>query len=195
MAVTIHIDDKAVAAKLEALKKAAGDMTPVMNVVGRKIKTLIELGFRGKKTPWGATWEPLKSRKGTPLRDTGRLFSSLTYQVGSEGGSQFVDIGTNVKTKDGVSYPAVHQYGAKINMPARSQKIYKHLLKSGAVGRKGRFVKQSKSNSTQTASVPAHQIIIPARPFMPLKESGLALPDGWTNSIVQALRAHFEAAI
>lgn len=65
---------------------------------------LVEQCFIQGKTPHGISWKPLKGRKGRPLRDSGRLFSSIHGSGGTRG---FV-VSTNVK------YAHVQNNGAVI---------------------------------------------------------------------------------
>ncbi len=73
----------------------------VLNAVGQRVKSRIQLGFRNSTDPWGKPWAEIEHRDGKPLVDTGRLRSSITYFADS---SQ-VEIGTNV------DYAAAHQFG------------------------------------------------------------------------------------
>lgn len=132
---------------------------------------------------------PLKHRKGQPLKDTGHLLRSITSQVVESGNT--VEVGTNLQSK-GVKYPAVHQYGAKIDIPARSQKVYRNLLKSGSLTK---FVKKTRANFEQNVTLPAYSITIPARPFLPLRESGVDMPEQWSLDVLNALEAHFSKAV
>ena len=77
---------------------------PLMERIGRVMKTDIQMNFRQSKGPDGTPWAPLKIRQGQPLKDTGRLFNSITYAVSDDE----VEIGTNVL------YAPVHQSGAVI---------------------------------------------------------------------------------
>lgn len=70
---------------------------------------------------------------------------------------------------DGTSVAQVafwNEYGAVANIPAHTRKIYRSINnKTGEFNKGGRFVKTSKSNFETTVNVPAHTVIIPARPF------------------------------
>lgn len=108
----IQIDDAKVQAALAEIQHAAGDVRPVMQVIGRKISSKVKLGFRAGKAPAGQRWKPLRFRQGQPLRDTGRLQASITAQVGDN----YVDIGTNVK------YGPIHQFGGTI-VPKKAKRL------------------------------------------------------------------------
>lgn len=100
---TAQIDTKA----LKAIEKAMDDATrfrPLLDRIGRVMLADTRMNFRQGKGPGGTPWEPLRIRRGQPLRDTGRLQNSITYAVSDTE----VEIGTNV------AYAAVHQSGATI---------------------------------------------------------------------------------
>lgn len=187
MAIKIDVDDREIQAKLKKLELDGGDLVGPMNVIGRKITTRVKLGFRSSVSPWGQAWAPLKRRSGQPLRDTGRLMASITYRTGKDGDSSFVDVGTNVR------YAPIHQFGGTIKIAARSQHVYRQLLKTGAFKRG--FVKKSRSNFAQGVTIGAHEIVIPARPFLPLTDNELSLPDSWEGDVMTSLRAHLRRKV
>ncbi len=76
---------------------------PVLNALGQRIKSRVQLGFRNSKDPWGNEWSPLLHRDGKPLVDTGRLRSSITYFHPDQSS---VIVGTNL------DYAAIHQFGS-----------------------------------------------------------------------------------
>lgn len=59
---------------------------------------------------------------------------------------------------------AIQEFGATITIPAHEKELYFKKGKDGSVGNK--FVKKSKSNFAQTASVGEYTVFIPPRPFM-----------------------------
>lgn len=166
----IHPDDDGVQRKLDALDRAAGDLRPVFETIGRVVVNRIRLCFKLGIDPWGTPWAALRIRKGQPLRDTGRLQRSIVPRVDANG----VTIGTNLKTKDGASYPAVHQFGSVIEA-----KPGKRLAFAGPNG----------------AVILAKKVTIPARPFLPLRKDGVALPEGWERDVENALRRHLTNAM
>lgn len=104
MAVNITADLTAVRARLAELRAQGSDLTPAFKVIGRVLLSRIRLGFRTGTAPKGTPWRALRSRVGQPLRDTGRLQSSIRSQADRDG----VTIGTNL------IYARVHQFGATI---------------------------------------------------------------------------------
>lgn len=167
----IKVDDAAVRKALLELHKAAGDISPALNVVGRVVRERVRLGFKMGRSPYGQAWSPLKIRQGQPLRDTGRLQESINYRVGGSGDDQYVDVGTNYgPLEGGKTVAAVHQYGAVIK-----PKTAKFLRFMGANG-----------------FIFAKRVVIPARPFLPIQGDQLVMPDSWNKSILAALKKHFD---
>lgn len=74
---------------------------------------------------------------------------------------------------EGATYPdgtpvamvaAVQEFGGSMNIPERKQDLnFKQNERTGEVG--NRFVKADKANFTQTVTIPAHTVTVPARPF------------------------------
>jgi phage gpG-like protein len=173
--ITIEVLDQQVKKKLQDLQSASGNVKPAMQVVGRKVKTKVQIGFRLSRDPWGGPWKPLNTkltRTGSPLRNTGHLSNSMTYQVGGSGADQYVDIGTSLQSK-GVLFPAVHQYGAVIK--AKNSKYLRWMGPKGIIA--------------------AKQVTIPARPFLPLVAGSVDMPQTWSVDILTALYNHFDKAV
>ena len=66
---------------------------PFMDLIGSRLTNKVRQQFRTSSDPYGKAWKPISNRSGQPLRDTGRLRSSMTYAVDSDGSA--VEIGTN----------------------------------------------------------------------------------------------------
>jgi phage gpG-like protein len=187
--IEISVDDKAVQAAISAIKSAGADMKGPLGAIGRTMETRIGMGFRNSVSPWGDAWADLKSRDGRPLVDTGRLKSSISTQVSGDPGGQYVEVGTNVE------YAPYHQFGATIDVKAKSIDIYRSLKKSGDFAHGGKFVKKAKSNFASTHAVPAHKITIPARPFLPIKGDQVDLPKTWSEAALREVKNHFKNAM
>lgn len=91
------------------------------------------------------------------LQDTGRLRNSITYAVNEP--DQSVSIGTNVK------YGEIHQYGGKINIPARTIIPKKAKVLRFMIGNKIIYAKKVHQK--------ARTITIPRRPFLMFQEDDL----------------------
>lgn len=119
-------------------------------------------------SPDGAVWRALsprykrakeKKRAGLPILafDRHMLGDRLAFQV--EGDS--VLVGTSAL------YGAIHQFGGTVKIPARETDLhFKRDSRTGEVGQ--RFVKPRYSQFSQRATIPAHQVRIPARPWLGL---------------------------
>ena len=81
----------------------------LMNRIGRAVHADTLMRFRQGKAPDGTPWLPLKTRQGQPLRDTGRLQRSITWESTDD---QAV-IGTNVV------YARAHNDGLPGKLPRR----------------------------------------------------------------------------
>ena len=105
--LSANVNTKGINGLLNILGSLPGNpgFKPVMDRIGQRVKSRIQLGFRNSTDPWGNEWIGIIHREGKPLVDTGRLRSSITYFADSEQ----VEIGTNVE------YAAVHQFGGKVN--------------------------------------------------------------------------------
>lgn len=174
MPFTLQVDDKELEQKIQELIDQAGTMKPVFQTIGRKVGNRIRLGFRSGTSPTGERWKPLRFRNGQPLRDTGVLQASIT----SSATDDYVDIGTNTK------YGFVHQFGLKITakpgQPGQNsigpRKGAKRMVFPGPFG-----------------LVFAKSVTIPARPFLPLNQSGqIDLPEKMQQDVLTAIRKHFE---
>jgi phage virion morphogenesis protein len=100
----VEIRDQGVAELLERLVDAGENPEPWLAVIGRVLKSDIQLGFRTGTDPYGRAWAPLRSRSGQILVDRGHLMNSIDFDV--EGSD--VIVGTNKL------YAGTHQFGAVI---------------------------------------------------------------------------------
>jgi phage virion morphogenesis protein len=81
----------------------------LMNRIGRAVHSDTMMRFRAGKAPDGTPWLALKTRQGQPLRDTGRLQRSITW----ESDASSATIGTNVV------YARAHNVGVPGKLPRR----------------------------------------------------------------------------
>lgn len=87
------------------------------------------------------------------------LSSGTGLKVGFLEGSTYPD-GTPVPM-----VAAAQEFGGSIQIPARTQTIYRRVNERTGNIDDYRFVKAPKSNLAQTVQIPAHTITIPSRPF------------------------------
>jgi phage gpG-like protein len=152
-------------AQLQRLVDLFDDPAPALNVVGRTLTTRINLGFKTATSPMGDTWAPLVIRKGQPLRDTGHLQRSITYNVSGDA----VEIGTNVQ------YAKIHQFGGWVRpVVAKSLRFY-------GAGGLPIFAKE--------VYIPAR----PFLPIK--TDGSADLPPAWESAVLTALRKHYEGKL
>jgi phage virion morphogenesis protein len=106
---SIHLDlnTDAVAGALARAAARSANMHPLMEMLGAAILSSTQQRFLDEVGPDGQKWPPsirVQLGGGNTLRDTGRLFQSLTYQADESS----VEVGTNL------IYAGVHQFGATI---------------------------------------------------------------------------------
>lgn len=136
-------------------------------VMGAQAVSLVKLGFRSGVDPYGVQWLPLKSRKGKPLLDTGRLRNSFSAQATPDG----FRVGTNVV------YAPHHQYGTGGRKAASSRSMPtddrgRFMSKKAAGVARGRKV-QALFHSFKRLNFQAGSGKIPARMMLPTTEGGL----------------------
>ena len=107
MDARIELDDLQVRAALQRLASfGRGASAPVMQAIGRYMKSSTQLRFRSQSGPDGQQWWPSQRAKqegGQTLRLTGRLRNSITWRAGAD----YAEAGTNV------AYAAAHQFGVR----------------------------------------------------------------------------------
>jgi phage virion morphogenesis protein len=154
----IDINDSAVRQGLAGIRSRGGNLKPLMQDIGEEMARIVERNFAvgGRPDAWPAS---ARSRRdaGKPLSDTGRLRRSITV----ESDRTSAQVGTNVK------YARIHQFGGTIHHKARTL----------AFKNKGGFLSRAAAARRKTAVRigfgRAHDITIPARPFLVLTDGDL----------------------
>jgi len=149
---------------VKALQRALADKRPILRQIGEELVASTDERFVSMQSPDGAPWKPLhprtirqKRNKNKILTERGLLRGSIHYELNGD----TLEVGTDRK------YGAIHQFGGVVKIPARTQTV-----KVGTKGKnKGRFMK-AKSKAAhaieRTFTIPAHDVTIPARPFLGL---------------------------
>lgn len=197
--IAITVDDREIAAGLQQLVDAGANLTPAMEAIGAALLFTTQRRFEAKAGPDGQAWAPfapstlkrMPERRKPPqlLRDSSRLYQSLTYQAGAD----TAEVGTNVV------YAAIHQFGGDIVMPEREGSATFVTVREGAgktkdgrrVGSKLRFARAStraKSRETKSFTVPTHTVSIPERPYLGISPADKA-------EILAILSDHLAAAV
>lgn len=128
-------------------------------------------GFRRGVDPYGDPWQPLASRKGKPLLDTGRLRASFATSP----------IPGGFRIDATASYAPFHQFGTQpSNRRARVQPIDKH----------GKFISRAKASKRRRGAIAIRRLSahrhggIPARPMVPTPEQG-GIPFKWQKAFAR----------
>ncbi len=99
--------------KLRKLRARLNDARPILRTISKNLSEetleLVRQGFDKEEDPYGDGWEPLKSREGRILQDTGRLRNSWHTVTTSDRG---------FTVGPAVDYAPFHQTGTS-RMPAR----------------------------------------------------------------------------
>lgn len=159
-------DDSGVVAGLRAIIARMERPVGFYKNVGEFVLGRVKDNFAGERDPEGVPWRKLlpktirarERRKLVPiriLRARGRLLGSVSYRAGLAG----LTVGSPMP------YAAIHQLGGTIKMPARTQTIYQHY-DAKADEFDSVFRKKSRSNFARDVQVPAHDIVMPARPWI-----------------------------
>jgi len=117
-----------------------------------------------------------------------KALEDLAKKVG-RGGSVSIGFFEGQEYPDGTpiaKVASIQEFGAKVEVEAHEQTLYRSLAKDGSLNKGGRFVKAEKSNFATTHSVEAHEIIIPPRPFM--RNTISEYQDRWGDVLAASLK-------
>jgi phage virion morphogenesis protein len=203
--ISVEGDTRAIREGLQLLKRAGEDLRPAFEDIGEALVRSTAQRFENQVDPEGQPWAPLspatllfKQKKGYPaeiLTMRGRLRASIAARPGATQ----VWIGTNVV------YAAIHQFGGLIQKAAHSRQLRLrtdakgNLLSQAQLGigpKRMRnadqmrvFAKKSHKRAIlKWAEVAAHEIQIPARPFL-----GLSRAD--QDETLKIIQKHLQAAL
>lgn len=174
--IDVKIDSKDVMSALERLAQAGQRMSPVMRAISTELLSQTEENFAAEGRPKWLGIKPRKGREGGKiLQDTGQLAASIS----SSHDSTSATIGSNKV------YAAIHQFGGTIQKAAQSRQVRHrtdakgNLLRTEHFGGKGLVFAKDKHKRaiTRWFEVGAHNIDIPARPFLPINVSGDLQPE------------------
>ena len=145
---------------LARIDAALANTTPLLARIGEYLQDSSRDRFKSQSGPDGTAWQPLQPRyqrrkkqnKDKILTLRGYLRGYIHWQAD---GDDAVLVGTNSK------YGGIHQRGGTIQQPARQSTVH-----FGAGKHKHLFVKKGKAKRSQQVSIGAHQVNIPARPYL-----------------------------
>ncbi|MEP3298559.1 MAG: phage virion morphogenesis protein [Pseudoruegeria sp.] len=171
--ISMKLSDQDASLELQSILTRLGDRQGFYTSVGERLLSSSKDRFRSETGPDGSPWTPhkpatIKARKArgqTPLtilrsNSKGKSGSSLAGSLSYDASSNDVKLGSPL------AYAAIHQFGGTIKIPERSGQIYR---KTNALGKPGRrFAKKTNANHVSEVTIPAHNIRIPARPYVGL---------------------------
>jgi len=178
VAIRVEVKDAAVMATLHQLQARVTNTRSLLASVGERLLTRIDARFTSQTDPDGHAWQPLSAatlrskRAGKPiLTDRGDLRRSIVRQV--TGGSSLV-------LSSSEPYAAIQHFGGTIQREARQTAIRHrtdakgNLLRTAIMGGRGLvFAKASHKRALErTVTVGPHAIVIPARPYFPVRPDG-----------------------
>ena len=120
MKTELTFEDRALRKALRYLRRRLHDNAAMMDGIGAAWADRVRLGFHDGRDPWGDPWAPLKpstiarrrNRSDQPLRDTGRLRSSIYHRAGRD----WLEVGLAAK------YAGTHQFGARKGQYGRTRR-------------------------------------------------------------------------
>lgn len=179
--VSFTLSDAEIQGALGRLARAASHPRQAMDAIGAHFVFSTQRNIETETAPDGQRWPRLsprtaaqrvgKGRRGYDhmLRVTARLYKSIT----AEATDTSVEWGTNVV------YGRIHQLGGVIDMPARAGTVTLKSIRRKGGGVRSRFVRKTvKGAETRPVNIRAHQVHIPARPYLGISpQDGQAVPE------------------
>ncbi|MCI5097517.1 MAG: phage virion morphogenesis protein [Rhodobacteraceae bacterium] len=167
------LQDPAANQELLLILSRIGDPGGFYRSVGERLLSSSKDRFRQENAPDGTPWEPLKPatikarekagqtpitilRSNSKGKSGSALAGSLSYEADQ----------TEVRIGSPLPQAGIHQFGGTIKIPERQAQIHRKKDENGQVGR--RFAKKADADVVTDVTIPAHQIRIPARPYVGL---------------------------
>lgn len=155
----LKVDLSAYDTALLKLIRSTKQRHDLMTALAGTMLDAVEENFQQEGRPKWMGWSPAYAKKragGKILQKTGRLAASIRAAITNDDAT----VGTNVR------YARIHNEGGEIKHEARTTSLYFKQYKTGGVSRQ--FVKKRNSNFVQSATIGAHTVKMPARPFLQL---------------------------
>lgn len=160
--LTINLrDDDSVLAHLGMLLGRVENPEPMYRDIGQALITSTHHRWDRGVAPDGSPWPPSLRVIADPSKKTLILSTRLYRSVTANASPTGVEVGTNV------IYAAIHQLGGVISKAARTAVLHFKTNKRTGVSR---FAKPSKADRARKATIGAHTITMPARPFLGLDQ-------------------------
>lgn len=184
--ISVKLDDAEVRQAMQRARNLTPDqrLSFTRAISGRMVTSTV-LRFHSQTAPDGVKWVPSKRAKKTG----GRTLHLKGYLEGSIVARPTPDAAA---WGSPLRYAAAMNNGASIQMYARSQQIYRRIVKDRL---QPRFVKKSKSNFSSWATIgkglkpgESYTINIPARPFLGLSDDDrLEIQDAGASFVLRVL--------
>lgn len=180
-AIAIECDDAQVAAALKRLLDAGRNLKPALKNIGEAMVTVTKGRFETSTGPDGKLWAPLSKARAKEKRKKGLPEKPLIAHGHLRGGIAYQLTGDGVAWGSNLVYAAIHQFGGRIDIAARSQKVAWTVKKvadqswSDGYRHVWQFAKRAKANFERWITIGAHAIRIPARPFLGVAQTDRVL--------------------
>lgn len=160
--IDVGFDDTVTRIVLGNTVRALDNPRPLLAMVREHLLRIHRQRFQDQKAPGGTPWQALSPRYlRRKKRNSNRILVLRGYLMNLLRG--ILDDEGLLFGTDRV-YGAIHHFGGEIQHAARSQFTYFKRGRDGAAG--NRFVKKSKSDFAQPATIGEHATRIPARPWL-----------------------------
>lgn len=190
--VSFRLDDQVARDALGALRRVSIRPEGALHSIGAYMVKSTQRNIEQERSPEGEAWPRLSPRTAAQrigkgrrrgfehmLRVTNLLYSSISYQVPADG----VEWGSNV------DYARIHQLGGVVSIPERTATINLKKIRKKGGGVRSRFVRAgTKGAEARQVKIRAHQVRIPARPYL-----GLSAAD--RQEILQIVGDHIRAEV
>lgn len=197
--IEIQVSDSKAQEALQQVVNTLDDTTSVMAgislaLLGVTEQAFAQGGYPVKWTDLAARTKAARAKRGTwpgqILQDSGQLAASIT----PESGRDFAQIGTNKVQAAALQFGAVIHHNAYAIKQRLRTDAKGNLQRQGKDGKLKNLAvyagKRHKRAVERVATVPAHDVIIPARPFLPVDAGG-----GLTRPALEAVMAVLEQAL
>lgn len=165
--ITITLDSSDLVNAVGRVITATQRMKPVFAQFGEYQLGEVENRFESESDPDGQPWVDLapstwkRKKNNKILTETTRLRGSFSYDADDNS----LSLGTPV------SYAAVHEFGATIQIQPREAEVYFKLGRDGRPKRK--FTKRQQSDFAQRVRMRGYTVRIPPRPFLDVNDAGV----------------------
>ena len=181
--ITMRVDDVGIQQAFNRLSDAVGNLQPAMDEIGAAVRDRVSETFKTSTDPWGNRWRGLSqsavmarlARRKDSYTKSGKLSAKgKGYAMG--GFQPLLDTG---RLRNSITYRATSQ-GVTIG----TNTIYARTHQFGA--------SQGQYGRSRRGPIPWGNI--PARPFLPVRSNGAAMPPSWQSEIIDILQRRIEEA-